>query len=201
MTKVIGLTGVIGSGKSTVARLLHKFGAAVIDTDKLAHQAYHPTNIAWKEIVDAFGRQVLTPDGKIDRSILGLLAFNDKEALTKLNAIAHPRILAEVQKLIEGYREQNVPVVVVEAPLLIEARWNNNVDEVWVVTAPKSKVVERLKKQRSLSEKEITSRVEARLSEPELIKHADAVIDNDGSREHLKKRVAEEWARLAGYQN
>src|SRR5450830_1565661 len=111
MTKIIGLTGIIGSGKSTVARLLHKSGAAIIYTDNLGHQIYRPGTIACNEIVDAFGRQVLTPDGEIDRGVLGRIVFNDNAALQKLNAITHPRILEKVQKLIEHYRKQNTPVV------------------------------------------------------------------------------------------
>ncbi len=196
MTKIIGLTGGIGSGKSTVARLLHKFGAAVIDTDKLAHDVYKLGTIAWKEIVDAFGKQVLTPDGGINREVLGGIVFNDKAALNRLNTITHPRIQEKVQQLIKKYRKQHAPVVIIEAPLLIEVGWHRLVDEVWVTTAPKAKVTERLKKQRSLSEKEIASRAQARLSKAQLVKHADVVIRNDGSRKQLKKQVAEQWTRL-----
>ncbi len=196
MTKVIGLTGGMGSGKSTVARLLHKFGAAVIYTDKLAHEVYKPGTIACKEIVDAFGNGVLTPGGEIERVVLGRIVFNDEAALHTLNAITHLRILEKVEYLINNYRKQNAPVVVVEAPLLIEAGWDKLVDQVWVITGPKAKVIERLQKQRGLSEKAIASRAVTRLSEAELIKHADVVIRNDGSREQLKKQVAERWVAL-----
>lgn len=196
MTKVIGLTGGIGSGKSTVARMLRKLGAAVIDTDKLAHDVYQPGTIAWNDIVDAFGRQVLTPGGEIDRVVLGRLVFKERAALNKLNDITHPGVLEQVQKLIEKYRRQNTGVVVIEVPLLIEAGWHKVVDIIWVVTASKDKVIARLKKQRNLNEKEIALRANVRLSEAQLIKHADVVMCNDGTREHLKKQVAEHWLRL-----
>jgi dephospho-CoA kinase len=201
MTKTIGITGVIGSGKSTVGRLLQQCGARVINTDKLTHEVYKPGTAAWKEIVDTFGKRVLTQEGKIDRGVLGEIVFNDKSALSELNSITHPRVLRKVMNLIEKYRRQNVPVVVIEVPLLIEAGWDKFVDNIWVVTASKSAVECRLKKQRGFCEADIVSRTNTRLSEAELIKHAKVIIRNDGNRQVLKNQVVEQWNKLTNDQD
>jgi len=200
MTKIIGITGVIGSGKSTVVRLLHQCGASVIVTDKITHEVYKPGSAAWKDIVKTFGKRVLTFEGKVDRGVLGEIVFNNKSALSELNSITHPRILEKVQNLIEKLRGQNVPVVAIEVPLLIEVGWDKLVDYIWVVTAPKADIDVRLKKQRGFSKAEIVSRAKTRLSEAELIKHANVVIRNDGNRQKLKSQVAEHWIRLTNNQ-
>ena len=196
MTRIIGLTGGIGSGKSTVARLMRKLGACVIDTDKLAHEVYQPGTDAWNDIIGAFGRRVTGPNGEIDRTVLGQIVFKDPAALERLNRIMHPRVLEMTRQSIEKCRKQRVPVVVIEVPLLIEAGWEGLVDEVWVVTAPKTKIIERLKKQRGLTEYEIAARHDARLPEAGLVKSGDVIIVNDGSRQYLKKRIVELWAGL-----
>jgi len=196
MTKIIGLTGSIGTGKSTVARIMEKSGAFVIDTDKIAHDAYKPGTDTWKAIISAFGQQITRPDGEIDRNVLAKVVFKDPDALAKLNGITHPRILQMTQELIGKYRAENPPVVVLEVPLLIEAGWKDAVDEVWLVTAPKTKVVERLKKQRGLTKTEIGARMRSRLPDNYLKKYADVVIVNDGNRIRLKKKILAEWERL-----
>ena len=194
MTKIIGLTGVIGSGKSTVARLLSELGAVVIDADKLGHEAFQPGTEAWREVVTAFGRQVLSPSGEIDRTKLGGIVFNDPEALGRLNRIMHPRIYDMVNTMIDEYRRQNVAVVVLEVPLLIEAEWTSLVDEVWVTIAPESKVLERIRNQRGLTHKETMARIHSQLPVKEILKHANAVINNERGLEELKNRVNELWA-------
>ncbi len=197
MTKVIGLTGGIGSGKSTIARYLGKLGAAVIDTDKLAHEVYEPGTRAWQEIVDEFGKSILNAEGQIDRAGLGHLVFKDHLALKRLNEITHPLVLDATRELIKKYRKQALPVVVIEVPLLVEAGWMGLFDEVWVATTSNTKVIKRLQKQRCLSEQEILQRIQARLPETELIKNADVVISNEGSLAQLKKTIEGLWARLA----
>ncbi len=197
MTKIIGLTGIIGSGKSTVARLMAELGAVVIDADKLGHEAFQPDMEAWREVVAAFGRQVLSPSGEIDRTRLGEIVFNDPEALVRLNRIMHPHIYDMVNTLIDEYRRQNVAVVVLEVPLLIEAQWTSLVDEVWVTIAPRSKVLERILNQRGLNHKETMVRIHSQLPVKEILKHANAVINNERGLEELKNRVNELWAGLA----
>ena len=197
MTKIIGLTGIIGSGKSTVARILAELGAVVIDADTLGHEAFQPGTEAWREVVSAFGRQVISPSGEIDRTSLGEIVFNDPESLERLDRIMHPHIYEMIKALIDEYRRQKVAVVVLEVPLLIEAKWTSLVDEVWVTTALQSKVLERIRNQRGLTHKETMARIHSQLPVKEILKHANVVINNERGLEELKSRVNELWAGLA----
>jgi len=196
MTKVIGLTGGIGSGKSTVSQCLAELGAVIIDADKVGHEAFEPDTDAWREVVATFGRQILTPGGEIDRKKLGEIVFNQPESLSRLNQIMHPRMHDMMKAQIEEYRRQGVDVVVLEAAILIEADWASLVDEVWVTVAPEAMVLERLKKQRGLNETQTLARIRSQLSSEERGKHADAVINNDGELDEMKAKVKELWARL-----
>jgi len=198
--KVIGLTGGIGSGKSTVSGFLKELGAVVIDADRVGHEVFKPDTEAWREVVAAFGRGILTPDGDIDRRKLGKIVFDNYEALARLNQIVHPRIRAQVKAQIEEYRRQGVGVVMLEAPVLLEAgrpSLVDEVDEVWVTVAPESTVLKRLKKKLGLSESESLARIRSQLPPEEKIKRADVVIDTDCSLDELKSRVKELWQRLA----
>jgi dephospho-CoA kinase len=196
MSVVIGITGSIGSGKSSVARMMRKFGAAVIDTDKLAHAVYKPGTEAFNDLVFAFGKNILSPSGKIDRNALAAIVFQDISALKKLNEITHPPTLELVCKLLNKYVRKNVPVIVIEAPLLIDAGWKGLADEIWVVAAGKPAIKQRLHKQRRLTEAEVASRMKGRFSQMRLIKYADIVINNDGSKEALQEQVTRQWKRL-----
>jgi len=194
--KVIGLTGGIGSGKSTVSQFLEELGAVIIDADKVGHEAFKPDTEAWREVVAAFGTEIVKPGGEIDRNKLGEIVFANPEALAQLNKIMHPRIYALVKALIEEYRRQGVKVVVLEAPLLLEAGWTSLADEVWVTVAPESTVLKRLKKKLRLSEPESLARIRSQLSSKEKIKHADVVIDTDCSLDELRAKVKELWYKL-----
>jgi len=196
MTKVIGLTGGIGSGKSTVSQLLGELGAVVIDADKVGHEAFKPATEAWRDVVAAFGQEILSPSGEIDRAKLSKIVFSDKESLARLNRIMHPRMFDMMKARIEELRRQGVAVVVLEAAILIEANWTPLVDEVWVTAAPESAVLERVQKQRPMDEKQILARIRSQLSTEERLKHADVVINNDGGPEELKAKVVELWKRL-----
>ncbi len=196
MTKVIGLTGGIGSGKSTVSQCLAELGAVILDADKVGHEAFKPSTEAWREVVAAFGRQILTPSGEIDRKKLGEIVFSQPESLSRLNQIMHPRMYDMMQAQIEEYRRQGVDVVVLEAAILIEANWTSLVDEVWVTVAPEATVLKRLKEQRGLAEEQTLARIRSQLSAEERAKHADVVINNDGELDEVKAKVKELWARL-----
>ena len=196
MTKVIGLTGGIGSGKSTVSQFLAELGAVILDADKVGHEAFKPETEAWHEVVATFGREILTPGGEIDRKKLGAIVFGDPESLAKLNQIMHPRMYQMMTAEIEQYRQQGVAVVVLEAAILIEASWTSLVNEVWITVAPEAAVLERVKKQRGLDEGETSARIRSQLSNEERIKHADVVIHNDGDLDEVKAKVKELWARL-----
>ncbi len=194
--KVIGLTGGIGSGKSTVSQFLAELGAVIVDADRVGHEAFKPDTDVWREVVAAFGRQILTPNGDIDREKLGEMVFANPESLLRLNQITHPRIYEMVKARLEEYRRQGVSVVVLEAPLLIEAGWSSLVDEVWVTVAPESTVLRRLKERAGLSEQQSLARIHAQLPSEERVKHADVVIDNDCSLNELRVKVKRLWQGL-----
>ncbi len=198
MTKVIGLTGGIGSGKSTVSQFLAELGAVTLDADKAGHEAFKPNTEAWHEVVATFGRQILTPSGEVDRKKLGEIVFNDAESLSRLNQIMHPRMYDMMKTQIEEYRRQGVDVVVLEAALLIEADWISLVDEVWITVASEATVLERLKEQRGLVAEQTLARIRFQLSVEERVKHADVVINNDGDLDAVKAKVKEQWERLHG---
>jgi len=195
--KVIGLTGGIGSGKSTVSRFLKELGAVIIDADKVGHEALKPDTEAWRQVVASFGTGILKPNREIDRKKLGKIVFGNPEALARLNQIIHPPMYQLVKAQIEEYRRQGVKVVVLEVPLLIEAGWTSLVDEVWVTVAPEPTVVRRLKEKVGLSEPESMARIRSQLSSPERVKHADVVIDTDCRLGELREKVKEQWQRLA----
>jgi dephospho-CoA kinase len=194
--KVIGLTGGIGTGKSTVSRFLAELGATVIDADKVGHEVLQSDAEAWREVVAAFGRRVLAADGAIDRKKLGTIVFADPESLARLNRIMHPRIHGVVQAQLRECQRQGAAVVVLEAPLLVEAGWTSLVDEVWVTTASEAAVLWRLKERVGLSESESRARIGTQLPPEEKIKQADVVIDTDCDLDELKARVKELWQRL-----
>jgi dephospho-CoA kinase len=196
--KVIGLTGGIGSGKSTVSALLAEMGATVLDADKVGHQAYEPGSETWHEVVKAFGREILAEDETIDRSKLSGIVFADPEALARLNGIMHPRMYRMMEARIDEFRRRGVEVVVLEAAILIEANWVPLADEVWVTVASEATVIRRVKERTGWSEEQIQSRIRSQLSNEERSKHARVVITNDGSLEELWGVVAGLWKGLQG---
>jgi dephospho-CoA kinase len=193
----IGLTGGIGSGKSTVAALLEELGAVVIHADVVGHEVYLPHTEGWRRVTAGFGNAILNPDQTIDRRKLGAIVFRDPAALGQLNAIVHPLIYAEVDRRIRALRASTVASpIVVEAAILIEANWLPLVDEVWLVVAGKDAVVQRLSSQRGLSIDEVSRRIDAQLSDAERRKFADVVIENRGRVEDLRQHVAAAWKRV-----
>jgi len=193
--KVIGLTGAIGSGKSTVSRFLAELGAVIIDADKIGHQVLEADSEARRQVVDAFGKKVFTSDGHIDRKRLGGLVFKEREALSRLNRIMHPRICDVIKAQLEQHQKQGADMVVIEAPLLIEAGWTALVDEVWVTVAPQATVLERLE-QVGMSGTEAMARIGSQLPAKERSKHADVVIDTDCSLDELRVKVSRLWQRI-----
>jgi dephospho-CoA kinase len=194
---VIGLTGGIGAGKSTVTQMLEELGAAVIDADKVGHQIYLPGLPAWCQIVDTFGQEVLHADRTINRQALGKVVFTNPEALQTLNHIVHPKMFDRMAELVAELRARGgMKAIVVEAAVLIEANWMRLVEQVWVVVASATVVVERLAKQRNLSPAQVRTRVAAQLSNDERLKHAHVVIQNDGSIEHVRSAVQQAWDQL-----
>ncbi|MGI9950915.1 dephospho-CoA kinase [Moorellaceae bacterium AZ2] len=194
---VIGLTGGIASGKSTVAGILASLGARVIDADKIAREIVEPGKPAWEEIKSTFGFQYLEPDGTINRRALGNLVFRDRTAREKLNAITHPRIKEEIARRLEAYRkEEPGGVVVIEAALLLEAGMQQVVDEVWVVTAPEEVRLKRLMERDNLSREEAWQRLKAQWPEEERLKFASQVIDTGKDMAATVADVKTVWQQL-----
>jgi dephospho-CoA kinase len=195
---VIGLTGGIGAGKSTVTQMLEELGAAVIDADKVGHQIYLPDLPAWREIVDTFGAEVLNADRAINRQALGKLVFANPQALHMLNRIVHPKMFDRMLELIAELRARgSMKAIVVEAAVLIEANWMPLVDQVWVVVASEAVVVDRLAKQRHLTPEQVRTRIAAQLANDERLKYAHVVIRNDGSLDEVRDAVQQAWDQLS----
>ena len=196
MTRVIGLTGGIGSGKSTVSRFLADLGAVIIDADKIGHEVYLPGTNTWRELVKTFGNRILTANNTIDREKLGTIVFGNEEELKRLNAIIHPQITEIIKKQIDDYRRKGTAVIVLDAPVLFEANANNLVEEVWVVVSNEDNVIKRAAARTGLPEKQIHSRIRSQLSNEERVKRAQVVIHNDGTVEDLRKKVQGLWEQL-----
>ncbi len=193
---VIGLTGGILSGKTTVSQTLAQRGAVIIDADKIGHEAYKPDTKTWQQVVAAFGRDILEENGEIDRKKLGEIVFNDPQALSRLNQIVHPVMHSMMKQEIERLRREGAQVVVLEAAVLIEANWTDLVNEVWVTVAPEETVVKRLKNRGGLSEEEARARIRSQISSEERAKHADVIIDTDCELAEVEAKVEELWQGL-----
>jgi len=194
--KVIGFTGGIGSGKTTITQYLAELGAVIIDADKVGHEAFEPNTEIWREVVNAFGSDILAPDNKIDRKKLGPIVFGDPDALSRLNGIMHPRMFDMMKVRIEECRQQGEKVVVIEAAVLIEANWTPLADEVWVATAPEAAVLDRLEKQRGMDKEQTLARIHSQLSSEDRAEHADVIINNEGSLDELKAKISQLWEQL-----
>jgi len=198
---VIGLTGGIGSGKSTVSDMLRANGATVVYADQIGHEVYQPGTAVWDEIVTAFGRQVLAADDQIDRRKLGSIVFADPEARRRLNAITHPPMRRLMAERLDELRRQGVHVAVLEAALLIEADWVDLTDEVWLMLVPPAVAAQRLMERSGLSAEDAEARIASQLSNEDRLRHADMIIDTDCSLAEVARRVDEFWeglmARLA----
>jgi dephospho-CoA kinase len=197
--KVIGLAGGIGSGKSEVSRILGEMGAEVLNADRYGHEVYLPGTDGLREVVEAFGEDVLQPNGEVDRRALGGKVFGNPEAMARLNAIAWPRIRQKIEEGIEEQRQRGAGVVVLDAAVLIEAGWTDAADEVWVVTAPEEDVIRRIQARNNLTEEQIRARMASQMPSEERVEHADVVVVNDGEIQELQRKIGELWeARLAG---
>jgi dephospho-CoA kinase len=190
----IGLTGGIGSGKSTAAKILAEFGAPVIDADKVAHTTYAPGAAAYDAVIAAFGAEIVAVDRTIDRKKLGAIVFGNSQLLNKLTSIVWPATFKSIRAELDGWRARGEKMpVVVEAAILIEANWQPLCDEIWLVRASRQAVIDRIERQRGLKPAETEARIRAQLSDDERAKHARLVIDNDGSLDALREVLDRIW--------
>lgn len=188
---LIGLTGGIGSGKSTVSSLLATHGAVIIDADAITRQLQQPGQPLLRELADRFGQDILTPEGELNRPALAAVAFGDPEALKDLNKIVHPAVAKEMDRQMNEVRDTD-KVVVLDIPLLAENP-RKGLCGVIVVDVPVDLAVHRLVTFRSMSEADARARIEKQASREKRLEIADQVIDNSGDLETLAQRVNEVW--------
>jgi dephospho-CoA kinase len=196
LTIVIGLTGGIASGKSAASAMLTERGALVIDADKVGHEAYQRGGGCYEKVVAAFGQDVVSPDGEIDRKALGGKVFGDPALRKRLESIVWPWMRDTMDKRLADLRRQGTPVVVLEAAVLIEADWTPITDQVWVVVVPPELARERLMARNGLTAEQADARIGAQLTNEERIKHAQVVIENTGTLDELRTKVDAEYGKL-----
>lgn len=189
-TKVIGVIGGAGCGKSELLKIFkEKYKAMIIMADDVARDLSMPGGKSYVRIVDAFGRDILGPDGTIDRKKLAELVFNDKDALARLNGIVHPDVREEIEARIGEGSSRGVPYIILEAALLVECGYRSICDEFWYVHASESVRRERMKTTRNYTDEKIDAIMRNQLSEEEFFKNCDKVIENNATIEALEKEI------------
>ena len=194
---VLGLTGGIGAGKSTLAQLLKLKGAVVIDADEVAREVIAPTGSVWEKLVDRFGEDILFKDKTIDRKKLGSIVFFDAKELRALNRLTHPAIRDAINKRLSRVKRGAAAgqIIIVDAPLLAEAGLVSSVDLVVVVSAPEEVRLERLRKQ-GLTVKEAKARIRSQTPDAKRQEFADYVLENEGTLKDLQGKAGKLWRYL-----
>ena len=190
MTKLIGLTGGIATGKSTVSTLLRLSGYPVIDADQLVRQLQTAHSKGLERLTAVFGSGILNADQTLNRQALGSLVFSDQTKLAKLNMVMQPLIRDEIWRQVKNYQKQQIPYVILDAPLLFEENYADGCDLVVVVATDHQIQVQRLMKRNGYSQAEAEQRIDSQMPLAEKKRLADIVIDNNGSKEELKRQVA-----------
>jgi dephospho-CoA kinase len=190
---VIGVTGGVGTGKSTVSKMLRDLGAALIDADELAHQVILPGQPAFEDLLREFGPGILAEDGTIDRRELGRRAFSVPEGAAAVNRLIHPRVLGAIRDRLRELAAEDTPAAVLDVPLLFESGCDKLCDQVWVVTADAHDRRRRLARREGTEAGEVLSRERWQMSLDEKLARADAVIDNSGDIETTRSQVRWLW--------
>ena len=189
---LVGLTGGVATGKSTVAKMFKRCGAIVIDADKLAREVVEPGKPAWHAIVNTFGSQVVRPDRSLDRHVLGAMVFRNRSKLRRLERIIHPRVAREQQRLVRRIAKRKPRAVVIyEVPLLFEVGVDKRVDKIIVVTADRDTQIGRLKKRNGLSRAEAIRRIRSQMPLAKKIQQADHVLNGTLPRPSLRRQVGQ----------
>lgn len=193
---LVGVTGGIGAGKSTLAALLAERGAQIIDADVLGRDALRPGEPAWKDVVEVFGDEILAAGSmEVDRKRLAAIVFADPQQRVALNAIVHPVILRRIADALDKLRSTD-EIVVLDAALLVETGLDKNLDVVIVVTADQGRREDRLVLGRAMSRADVKARMAAQASEAQLLRKADIVVENDGDLDQLAAQAHGVWATL-----
>ena len=196
--KTYGITGTMGSGKSTVAKMLKEFGAGVIDADEIAREIVKLGSPTLKEIVNQFGKEALNEDGTLNRKRVANIVFNDNEKLDLLNEITHSKILDKIKIRISKNRENGCKINFIEATLIkAEGKLKNLLNGLIIVTSNKENQIERVIKRDKISSKEVEARINSQMADEDIIKYADFVIKNESDIGNLKEQVFQLWKVLA----
>lgn len=202
MARLFGLTGGLASGKSAVAAILRDLGAAVVSADAIAREVVEPGSEALREIVEAFGAEVVGPDGRLDRARLAALIFADPAARARLNAITHPRIRERMRREVERLQRSLSPqaVIILDIPLLLDTAPRDTfpLDGVIVVAVDKATQLDRLRRRDGLSDEEARRRLRVQRPLREKVAEADWLIDNSGTPDETRRQVEAFWRRLTG---
>ncbi|MFM7069253.1 MAG: dephospho-CoA kinase [Actinomycetes bacterium] len=190
--RLVGLTGGIGSGKSTVAAELERLGAVVVDADRIVRELQRPGTPVFAAMVDRFGEHIVGPDGELDRAAVANIVFNDADALADLGAIVHPRVRDEMTRRLEELADTD-HVVILDVPLLVESGWQG-MSGVLVVDVDPELAVQRLVEFRGFDEADARNRIASQATREQRVASADVVIDNSGDREALVEQVERAWA-------
>jgi len=193
---LVGLTGGIGSGKSTVARMLEKRGGVVFDADVLAREVVEPGTPGHTAVLERFGANVLAPGGELDREALGSIVFADPAARRDLEAIVHPEVRRRFAEGTEVYRDTE-RVVIFSAPLLVETGMHSAFEVLVVVSASNATQIDRLMRDRGMSEEAVRSRIAAQATPDARAEVADVLVDNEGTLEELERQVDRLWSDLS----
>lgn len=194
---IIGLTGNIAVGKSTVSSMLRKLGAVIIDADQTARAVVAKGMPALREIVEYFGDEYIMPDGELNRPKLAETIFSSPEMRCRLNSIIHPYIKKDILSQIERYKKENGDkIIVIDAALLIEVGWTDIVDEIWLVTLPKELQIERLMNRNNLNKEQAERRILSQMDQGEKEKYATWVIDNSRSLNETWIQVKMLWDKI-----
>lgn len=185
---IIGLTGGIATGKSTVCKILKKLDIKVIDSDKIAHQVLNFDNVK-KEIKEQFGETIIDNEGNINKKKLGKAVFDDDKLRKQLETITHPKIIELIDKKINKYQKDKEEIIVLDVPLLFETSLDKKVDETWVVYANKETQIKRLKKRDNFNRKDAIKRINAQMPLEDKVKKADVVIKNEDTIKELENKV------------
>ena len=185
--KVIGITGGVGAGKSSVLSILKEdYGAQVLEADKIGHQVMDPGMVCYSQVVNRFGKEILKRDGSIDRGLLGGIVFSDEDALASLNAIIHPAVKQEIKRRIA---ESKSKLIAVEAALLLEDHYDEFCDQVWYIFVPQKERIRRLMESRGYSREKCLSVMDNQLPEEEFFKRCKTVIDNSRNIRYTKEQI------------
>ncbi|GAQ18922.1 dephospho-CoA kinase [Oceanobacillus picturae] len=199
MTLIIGLTGSIASGKSTVSLMFHDLNVPVIDADKISREVVNPHEDAYNKIVDTFGNSILQDDKTIDRAKLGEIIFNDHVMREKLNNIVHPAVRERMLAKRDALVKAGVPTVVLDIPLLFESNLTHLVDKTLVISVTESVQLTRLMTRNGYNEQEARQRIQSQIPITEKVKMADAVIDNNGTKQETYEQLEQllqQWRDL-----